>query len=227
MNTLDIIVLAVIGLSGLFAFARGFVKEVFSIGAWVGAAAVALYAFPYTQPIARRLIASLAIADAVAAIAVFIVSLVVFSLIASALARRVKGSSLSALDRTLGLVFGLGRGIAIVCLAWIAAVWALPEKDWPDWARGARTRPFLVSGAETLKTFVPGSAREKGAAVAEETKQKLEQAREADRLMRHLSQPIAPTDPKAAAGSGAGGAGSTGYKPDQRKDMDRLIQNAQ
>src|SRR5690349_16143068 len=104
MNTLDIIVLVVIGLSGLFAFARGFVKEVFSIGAWIGAGAIALYAFPYTQPIARKLISSVAVADGAAAIVVFIVALIVLSLIASAIARRVKASALSALDRTLGLV---------------------------------------------------------------------------------------------------------------------------
>jgi membrane protein required for colicin V production len=219
MNTLDIIVLVVIGLSGLFAFARGFVKEVFSIGAWAGAGAIALYAFPHTQPIARKLISSVAIADAAAAIVVFIVSLVVLSLVASALARRVKASALSALDRTLGLVFGLARGLAIVCLAWIAAQWALPEKEWPDWARGARTRPFLVSGAETLKSFVPGAARDRGAAVAAEAQQKLEQARDADRLMRQLSQPMSATAPAASSG--------TGYKPGERKDMDRLIQNTQ
>jgi membrane protein required for colicin V production len=224
MNTLDIIVLAVIGLSGLFAFARGFVKEVFSIGAWIGAAAAALYAFPHTQPIARKLIATPAIADGAAAIVVFLVCLVVLSIAASAIARRVKGSALSALDRTLGLVFGLGRGVAVVCLAWIAASWALPEKDWPDWARGARTRPFLVSGADTLRSLVPGAARERGAAVAAEAQQKLETAREADRLMRQLSTPMSPADAKAAVNS-AGGAG--GYKPDQRRELDRLIQSTQ
>jgi membrane protein required for colicin V production len=218
MNTLDIIVLAVIGLSGLFAFARGLVKEVFSIGAWIGAAAISFYAFPYTQPFARKLIASPAIADAAAGIAVFVVGLVGLSLVASAIARRVKGSSLSALDRTLGLVFGLARGAVIVCLAWIAAIWLLPEKDWPDWARGARTRPFLVSGAEALKGLVPSHARERGAAVAVEAQQKLEQAREADRLMRQLSRPAAPPDTKPAA---------AGYKPAERRDMDRLIQTTQ
>jgi membrane protein required for colicin V production len=221
MNTLDILVLAVIGLSALFAFARGFVKEVFSIGAWIGAAAIALYAFPHVQPLARRLISAPAIADGAAGIAIFIVSLVALSIIASALARRVKGSSLSALDRTLGLVFGLGRGVIIACLAWIAASWALPEKDWPDWARGARTRPFLASGADTLRALVPGHTRERGAALAAEAQQKLDQAKEAERLMRALSTPTTPGEPAKAAPA------ASGYKPQERKEMDRLFQNTQ
>ena len=54
MNALDIIVIVVIALSALFAFARGFVKEALSIGAWAGAAAVTLYGLPYAEPFARR-----------------------------------------------------------------------------------------------------------------------------------------------------------------------------
>jgi membrane protein required for colicin V production len=229
MNTLDIIVLAVIGLSGLFAFARGFVKEVFSIGAWVGAGLIALYAFPHVRPIARSLIAAPAIADGAAAISVFLVSVIVLSLLASAIAGRVKGSALSALDRTLGLVFGLARGIAIACVAWIAASWALPEKDWPDWARGARTRPFLMSGADTLRSLVPGQARERGAATAAEAQRVYEQAREADRLMRALSAPVSGTPVPAAAVGGAKALAPapSGYNPSARKDMDRLFENTQ
>jgi membrane protein required for colicin V production len=225
MNTLDIIVLAVIGISGLFAFARGFVKEVFSIGAWVGAALIALYAFPHVQPVARKLIASAAIADGAAAVVVFLVSVIALSIVASAIAARVKGSALSALDRTLGLVFGLARGVVIACIGWLAAAWALPEKDWPDWARGARTRPFLASGAETLRALVPSSARERSSALAAEAEGKLEQAKEAERLMRAFSHP----------GGNAGGAppaadvakGAPAYKPQERKEMDRLFQNTQ
>jgi membrane protein required for colicin V production len=219
MNTLDVIVLAVIGLSGLFAFARGFVKEVLSIAAWLGAAAVAFYTLPYTTPIAAKLFSAPTMAEVAAGLVVFLVALIVFSILASSIGRRVKGSALSALDRTLGLVFGLGRGVALVCLGWLAATWALPEKDWPDWARGARTKPFLVSGAETLRGLVPGHARERGAALAAEAQQKAEQAREADRLMRAFGNPPhkdAPPGPAAA-----------GYKPAERKDMDRLFQNAQ
>ena len=47
LTALDIGVLIVLAISALLAFGRGFVREVLSIGAWVAAAVVTLYAFPY------------------------------------------------------------------------------------------------------------------------------------------------------------------------------------
>jgi membrane protein required for colicin V production len=225
MNSLDIIVLAVIGISGLFAFARGFVKEIFSIGAWVGAGLATLYAFPHVRPLARQLIASAAIADGVAGVVVFLVSVIALSILASAIAARVKGSALSALDRTLGLFFGLGRGLLIACIGWLAAAWALPEKDWPDWARGARTRPFLASGAQTLKSLIPGSARDRSAALAAEAQGRLEQAKDAERLMRTFSNPGGGGTPAAEPPKNP--SAPAAYKAQERKEMDRLFQNAQ
>src|SRR6202007_1245666 len=102
MNAFDIIVLAVIGLSALFAFARGFVKEVMSILAWVGAAFIAVRGLDYARPYAKQMISSPMLADMAAGAALFIVSLIVLSLVTSAIARGVKHSPLSAVDRALG-----------------------------------------------------------------------------------------------------------------------------
>jgi membrane protein required for colicin V production len=221
MNSLDLIVLGVIVLSGLFAFARGLVKEAFSMAAWAGAGLAALHGFPYARPYARGLIGEPMIADAVAGIVVFVLALIVLSLIGSAIASRVRGSSLSALDRTLGFVFGLARGVVICALAYMAASWSLPAQDWPDWAQGARTRPFLSASADALRSVVPGEARAKSAAAAEEAQRAIEQAREADRAIRALAMPGKP------AGNAPTPTAAKAYDSTQRKDMDRLFQNAQ
>jgi membrane protein required for colicin V production len=225
MNTLDIIVLGIVGLSGLFAFARGFVREALSIGACVGAAFVAIYSFPLAQPFARKTIGSPALADIVAGAVLFLVPLVALNILTAGIAARVKGSSLSALDRTLGFVFGLVRGAVIACLAYLLLSWALPEKDWPDWAQNARTRKLLASGADSLRSLVPGKAGERGAAAAAEAQRALEDRMRdeiADRAMRALASPAAPKAPQAAAQPPV-----QGYKPAERREMDRLFQNAQ
>jgi membrane protein required for colicin V production len=224
MNALDLIVLAVIVLSGLFAFARGFVKEALSLGAWVGAGLATLYGFPHARGVARGLIGEPMIADAVAGLTVFLLSLIVLSLIGSAIAGRVRTSSLSALDRTLGFVFGLVRGIVICALAYMAFSWSVSPEDWPDWARAARTRPLLASASDALKSLVPGEARARSAAAAEEARRAIEQAREADRAIRALSLPN-PVSGKPP--SGAPQAAPKAYNASERKDMDRLFQNAQ
>jgi membrane protein required for colicin V production len=218
VNTLDLIVLLVIGVSGLFAFARGFVREALSIGAWIASGFVAIYGFPHARPIARDLIGNPTVADVVAAAVLFLGALVILTLATAALASRVKGSSLSALDRTLGFIFGLVRGAVIACLAWLVLVWAWPESEWPDWAREARLKPFLATGAETLKGLVPGQIREKSAAAAEkEARRAREEATE--RAIRAL---IAPAEKAPEAP-----ATPPGYKPAERRDMDRLFQSTQ
>jgi membrane protein required for colicin V production len=230
MNALDLVLIAGIALSALLAFARGFVKEALSIAAWGGAAMTALYSLPYARPYARQLISNQTLADAAAGLTLFIVSLIVYSILTSLLAGRIKHSALSAIDRALGLLFGIFRGIIIACLAFIAFNWAVPERDWPGFVRDARTRPFIAQGAELLKSLVPSETREKSAAAANQAHQTIDQAREAEALMRALTSPN-PTAAAPAGGSAAATAGTAakpssqamGYKPQQRREMDQLM----
>ncbi|GAB5470278.1 MAG: hypothetical protein Kilf2KO_33080 [Rhodospirillales bacterium] len=156
-SLLDIGVLGVLLLSGLLALMRGFVHEVLSFSAWVGAAIVTIYAFPFVQPYARGVIDISVLADVVSGVAVFLVALVLLTLLAKLLAELVQGSSLSALDRVLGLAFGLVRGAALVCLAWLIVAWMLPDQQRPDWIRSARTLPYMQQGATWLQELLPRS----------------------------------------------------------------------
>jgi membrane protein required for colicin V production len=220
MNALDIVVIAVILLSGLFAFARGFVKEALSVAAWVGAAFAALYGLRYAAPFAERFLPKGAVADAAAGLAVFLVALIVLSLLTSALSRRVKDSALSAVDRTLGLLFGLVRGVVVVCLGYIALTWALPPASQPSWVTEARTRYLLANGAERLRGLVPANYRAQAAAAADDTRHAAEQLDEAAGAMGALSRPRPPApDP--------GHPRTPGYTPENQRELDRLIQQQQ
>jgi membrane protein required for colicin V production len=218
VNALDIIVIAVVALSALFAFARGFVKEALSVAAWVGAGLITLKGLPQLAPVAQKYVASPLLAQIAAGTTLFVVSLIVLSLLTSEIARRVKQSALSAVDRALGLVFGAFRGVVLACLGFLALSWAIPkEADWPGWVRSARTRTFLASGAEMLKSLVPSEARERSSAAALDAQHTFEQTREAERMMRALVNPAAPAAVRTAP--------PAGYKPAERRDMDRLIES--
>ena len=104
----------VVVLSGLFAMARGFVREVLSLASWVGAALVTLWGFGIARPYARTLIESTLLADIVTGVALFICSLVLFSMIGGGIASLVRGTGLNALDRTLGFLFGRGLCFVLV-----------------------------------------------------------------------------------------------------------------
>ena len=63
---IDICFVAILVISGILAYIRGFVREVLSVAAWVGAAFVTLYGYPHLQPFARAHIENRMIADVAA-----------------------------------------------------------------------------------------------------------------------------------------------------------------
>ncbi|MDT7949901.1 MAG: CvpA family protein [Acetobacteraceae bacterium] len=161
MNWVDLVVLGVILISGLLAFARGLVREALGLGAWAIAAYVAspLGVFPLVQPWARMQVRDTALADTLAFVGVFVIVLILLSLLAGAIASAVRGSALGSLDRTLGLVFGLLRGAALVCVAYILAGLAVPMNQWPAPVLDARSLPFVYRGAAWASDQMPPGFR--------------------------------------------------------------------
>ncbi len=155
MNGIDILVIAVLLISGVFAYMRGFVHETLSIAGWVGASFVTLYATPLLKPFARRFIDTPFWADLLSGALIFIVTLAVLFVVTRLISRGVKESALGALDRALGFLFGLLRGAVIVSLIWIGYAWTTPLKKQPAWIHEARTLPLVIRGAEILNTLVP------------------------------------------------------------------------
>jgi membrane protein required for colicin V production len=223
-DILDIAVVAVIVISGVLALARGLVREVLSVGAWVGAAVATLYLFKFAQPVARTYIEVELIADIVAGVALFVVALIALSLISHALSRRVRDSALGPLDRSLGLVFGLARGAAVVALAYLIFAALFPPEDRPAWVAEARTRPLMEEGAEVLAALLPERWVAQSVEAAEGAKSAAGQAMETGKAVQPLAEPLfkAPAiETKAAA------PGDPGYKDQERKDLERLIQSSQ
>jgi membrane protein required for colicin V production len=155
ITLLDVIVLAVMLLSGLLAMIRGFMREILSIAAWATAAVATLYAFPRLLPQAKTYFQN----DTIAAIAViagvFIGTLVVATIITSKISDMVLDSRIGALDRTLGFLFGLGRGLLIVVVAFLFFAWLVPDKQQPDWVRSAKSLSVLQSTGNWLMSMLP------------------------------------------------------------------------
>ena len=59
IDPVDAGIIALVLVSGLFAFFRGFIREVLAIAGWVGASLATLWAFPVASPLVRQWIGSL------------------------------------------------------------------------------------------------------------------------------------------------------------------------
>jgi membrane protein required for colicin V production len=155
MTWVDLAVFGFLGISGLLAFARGFVREVLGIGSWAGAVAVAFFAMPTMHPIVRTWFQSPDWVDTVSFTVVFLVAVIVLTLVAGTVARFVRRSALGGVDRTLGLVFGLARGAAVLVIAYILAQAVLPIERWPDVVLNARTLTPTYVAAKWVSGQLP------------------------------------------------------------------------
>jgi len=155
ITLLDIILLAVMLISGLLAMIRGFMREILSIGAWGIAAVVTLYSYSRVLPMAKQYFNSDALAAAVSAGGVFLGTLLIVSIITARISDMVLDSRVGALDRTLGFLFGLGRGLIIVVVAFLFFAWLVPDRSQPDWVRGAKSKLVLQNTGQWLMSMLP------------------------------------------------------------------------
>ncbi|MGF1629534.1 MAG: CvpA family protein [Kiloniellaceae bacterium] len=217
INLADLIVIIVLLVSGIFAFVRGFVHEVLAVASWVGAAFVTLYAFPLVQPWVLGVITVEFIASLVTGVGLFLVALVLFSVLTRILSNRIQHSSLGALDRSLGLLFGFARGAVIVVLAWLALSYMVTENDRPGWIQEARARPLVERGADLLLTLVPAELRERGDQAAEDARRRAEETRSTVDLYERLSSPLRRSDAEEV---------QPPYNEEMREGMNSVVEKA-
>ena len=154
---LDLAVLGIVLFSALLAMLRGFTREVLAIAAWVGAAAVAYIEFksPHFMGFIKPYISKDVIAQVVDAAAVFFAALFLITIVTVKLSDVILDSKIGALDRTLGFLFGLARGLLIIVVAFQFFAWLVPEKQQPDWVRSAKSRVVLQGTGEWLMSLLP------------------------------------------------------------------------
>jgi membrane protein required for colicin V production len=155
ITILDLVLLAVMLISGLLAMVRGFMREILSIAAWGAAAGTTLYAFSKLLPTAKTYFNNDTVASVVVVAGVFIGTLIVVSIVTVRISDMILDSRIGALDRTLGFLFGLARGLLIVVVAYQFFNWLVQDKQQPDWVRMAKSRTVLDSTGEWLKGLLP------------------------------------------------------------------------
>jgi membrane protein required for colicin V production len=155
MTWVDLTVFGFLLVSGLLAFARGLVREVLGIGAWVGSIAAAVLALPAMRGLIGKWLPAPEWIDPVSFIVVFVLALIVLMLIARFIGGLVRRSALGGVDRTLGLVFGLARGAAVVIVAYIIGQMVFPIERWPDAVLDARTLTPTYEAARWVREQLP------------------------------------------------------------------------
>jgi membrane protein required for colicin V production len=218
---LDILLAAIMLVSGILAMIRGFMREVLSVAAWAAAAGATVYLYDKLLPVAESNIGTGTLAKVAVILGVFILTLLIASIITARISDLVLDSRIGALDRTLGLVFGLARGLLIVVVAFHLFTWFVPENNRPEGVRDAKTNQMLVGAGQWLQSLLPQDMDNYLSNLFQTVFKKQPKGNDAD-------TPDAPPGKRSDGRSPTGIANANeqaGYDRSDRKDLRQLIQS--
>lgn len=238
--------LVIVGVSALVAIARGVTKELLSIIGWVLAGVSVYYLLPVVDPIMKKYIASEVLSGLVSGMVILIMFCIFWVLAADKISTQIRFSKLSSLDRILGFIFGIFRGVVIVVLLQIMISSLIPEES----QKGvfAESRYFKLAGdaAGPIKGLIPekwfddlkakgetlGLVAAKTDEKVDEEKAKDEEPSSAEKLNKAAD---AASDVLKKSGEelfnklvqpkveGEAEAKEDGYKKDETSDLDKLM----
>lgn len=226
LTIVDLIVLGILMISGLIAAYRGFLKEALSVSSWLFAALAAVFVWPVTKPFVRSLIDIQIVADILALIGVFFLVLIPASFMSFRLSEMVRGSRAGPLDRSLGFVFGVARGLLVVGLGYVIFSSLASPKDQPEWVREARLLPVVKGTADVIRSLGNGKKKNKDeqaepAATEEAAPKETKQAANAI----PVPKPKPVLEKSTGDNNKGGGDKSTSYSAGQRRALDALVKS--
>jgi membrane protein required for colicin V production len=160
ISAFDGIALGIIIISAIMAFARGFLRELATLGAFIGALAAAYYARKFLHgtvadflPAGSHPLAP----DIILVVSAFLIVYVIVAWLGQALSKSIMtNGDIGLFDHIAGLVFGVIRGgVALVFFAVLLSV-GLEDDRVPPFIQDSFSYPILAKAADT----VTGEARE-------------------------------------------------------------------
>lgn len=209
LTAFDLGVIAVVLVSAILALARGFTRELMTLVTWGGAIVTAYLLWDRVHVLVAQAVAQPLVVEALTAVLAFLVPLIIYKLIAGMIVRGIDDGPLAGIDRILGFVFGIARGVFIVAVVYLVGIRLVPAERHPDWVRHAWLLPRVQTAALALDAVLPADFADRGIGALE---------RGAGRV-QDLTQPgrqgTARSEPRS---------GETGYDDQQRSAMERLME---
>ncbi len=148
-------------LSGILAYSRGFTREMFAIGGWAAAAVAAFFLAPVLEPLIREapvvgsyLAASCVISVIVAFTIVVAAALLILSMFTPLVSGLVLDSMLAPIDRMLGFLFGVLRGLVLIAVVFLIYTNLSGVEAWPP-LDNAASRTVFEESAAVLEQSLP------------------------------------------------------------------------
>ncbi len=158
LTAVDYVAITIVLISAMLATFRGLVQETFSIIDWLVAGYAALRLTPVFLPLARPYIPFTWLQWLAVGLGTFLVVFLPLAFATRRIARSVKKSPAGGVDRFMGFVFGVARGLVIVSLAYLAFAALVPEPNRPETLTKARLFPVIRDTGNVLRALLPGKS---------------------------------------------------------------------
>ena len=162
INYVDGGVAAILLISAIMAYSRGFTREVLAIAGWLIAAAVAAFLTPMVEPLIRELpavgsfLASSCVLSVITAFTlVMALGLLIMAVFTPVFSSMVLDSVFGPIDRMLGFVFGVARGALLIVIAFLLyeALVGNPQEFAP--LAESQSFPYITDIAARLEAAMP------------------------------------------------------------------------
>ena len=153
MIWIDYAILGIVGISGVISLMRGFIREALSLAGWIAAFWMALAFSGQVSAWLDGYVSVPSVRVGIAFAAIFFAVLLLGGIALRLAGLLVDRTGMSGTDRTLGIVFGVLRGVVITgLLVLLAGLTSLPRDPW--WSQSVLL-PHLVELASEIRAFLP------------------------------------------------------------------------
>jgi membrane protein required for colicin V production len=160
MTPIDYLILAIVAVSATFGALRGFLREAISVASWIAAIWIGWRHSELVAPHLGGVLAQEPYNTWAARTLIVIAVLVAGALIGIVVNRLVRVSMFSSLDRFLGFLFGVLRGVLVLGLAVIVAIHL--KLDGEPWWKHSKLVPYVEAIGDGVRAIAGDRAKSAG-----------------------------------------------------------------
>ena len=221
LTILDYIYVGIILASAIWATIRGGVFETIATLSWVVAAISARFASPWLDKVFQSWfgVSESTVGTLVASyFVIFFAVLILVGFVNQKLRDKIQDSIMNVTDRTLGVIFGIIRGVVVMGGFYWGALWYYSDMPaLPQWLSQARTRPIMqITAVKLDEWFFPGPENRLLARDVAGTHHAIE-------IYNNLINPAIVSHAKEASVDKKEASVETGYKSSERAALENQL----
>lgn len=153
MNSLDVVIVFIVGISIFLGVKKGLIKSSFSLLALLLGIVIASKLYINGANILGKIIHNPNVANIASFVAIFLLVAILLTFLGIMLKRAIRLVQLGWIDRLGGVAFGFIRS-AIIVGVFLLLITKYPILGCDKWAKGAKTAPFFLQFIESLRKLI-------------------------------------------------------------------------